>query len=62
MTFVPFATVCESCHKRGEEYQAFPICRECGKHVCGTCRSLDWDDPEHGTGVCNDCATPEGDK
>jgi hypothetical protein len=59
MSFVRFATVCDKCHKRSQEYQAFPYCRECGKHICSDCRSLDHDDQENGTGICDECAIGE---
>ena len=62
MSLVRFATVCDVCHKRGEEYAAFPWCRECGRDVCADCRSTDWDDPENGTGICKECATGEKSK
>jgi len=57
MSVVRFSTICDECGKRGPEYQAFPHCRECGRDVCPACRSLDWDDPEKGTAICNGCAT-----
>ena len=56
MTFVMFATICEGCHRRSEEYQAYPTCRTCGHHICTSCRDTDKDDPEGGTGICNVCA------
>lgn len=37
MTFVRFATLCNFCCARSEEYTAFPECWDCGRHVCPTC-------------------------
>jgi hypothetical protein len=45
MAMVKFATLCDVqirrvgivatlCHRRSDEYQAWPACRSCGEHVC----------------------------
>lgn len=37
MAFVRFATKCDKCGRRSEEYTAWPECRECGEHICKAC-------------------------
>lgn len=37
MAMVRFATTCDRCGKRSEEYTAWPGCRECGQDICGDC-------------------------
>jgi hypothetical protein len=56
MAFVKFATTCDvrseglTCGKRSEEYRAWPICLDCGIHVCddhqvnGTVREREGED------------------
>lgn len=59
MSTVRFATTCDRCHKRSEEYTAWPICRECNGDVCYNCvapntlTEVDLDNPE--TAVCKEC-------
>ena len=38
MTIVRFATLCDKCKKRSEEYSSWPTCLECGDDVCTTCQ------------------------
>jgi ribosomal protein S14 len=38
MSIVRFASVCDECGKRGEEYKAFPACRECLRDICPSCQ------------------------
>lgn len=35
---VRFATTCDRCGTRSEEYTAWPTCRECMDHVCPACQ------------------------
>jgi hypothetical protein len=34
MSMVRFATICDQCGKRSEEYAGWGDCRECGDDVC----------------------------
>lgn len=59
MTLVRFASLCDKCAVRSEEYTAWPTCRECGDHVCPRCyevwtyTSSDGDGPD--TCLCKRC-------
>lgn len=58
MSMVMFATICDPCGKRSEEYSAFPSCRTCMEDVCPDC-STNIDD-EHKRADCLRCLeTPE---
>lgn len=59
MAIVKFAHICDICHKRGEEYSAFPSCRECGKDVCPEHSAKDWCDAETNSTICTECAVGE---
>jgi hypothetical protein len=37
MTMVRFATTCDHCGKRSEEYTAWPSCRNCLSDTCSAC-------------------------
>jgi hypothetical protein len=37
MAIVRFATLCDKCGRRSEEYTAWPSCRECLEDVCPNC-------------------------
>ena len=37
MTVVRFATTCDRCHERSEEYTAWPYCRDCLEDICPDC-------------------------
>ena len=55
---VRFATVCDRCNKRSEEYSTFPSCRECLEDICPDCdipseRSGD----ERNKTLCRKCST-----
>lgn len=39
MSMVKFATRCDRCGRRSEEYTTWPSCRECQQDVCSTCAS-----------------------
>jgi len=38
MSLVKFATVCDKCGKRSEEYQAWPSCWDCYEDICPSCQ------------------------
>lgn len=63
MTMVRFATLCDHCNRRSEEYTAWPSCRECYVHICpacqepGTLRETDGECSE--TALCRTCADAE---
>ena len=52
MSMVRFASICDICGKRGEEYFAFPYCRECGRDLCPEHRNPDYGDGENNRGLC----------
>ena len=37
MSMVMFATLCDRCTKRSEEYTSWPTCKDCGEHICESC-------------------------
>lgn len=37
MTMVRFASLCDDCDKRSEEYTEWNTCRECFRHICPNC-------------------------
>lgn len=55
MTMVRFATACNLCGKRSEEYTAWPTCRDCDAHVCPDCAAPD--SPVTGDGERQDAVT-----
>lgn len=60
MSLVRFATICDKCHKRSEEYGRFPRCSSCLEDVCPDCdvpaaRAGNEDDRT----VCRECAAIE---
>ena len=60
---VRFATTCDKCGKRSNEYEAWPSCRECGNHICPACsqpnslKTGDGDGPD--TALCHGCLSEE---
>ncbi len=50
---VRFATICDHCGKRSEEYSSFATCRECLDDVCPNC-SINKED-ETGKATCHNC-------
>jgi hypothetical protein len=52
MSHVRFATTCDVCGKRSEEYATWPYCRECGIDLCPEHRNHDFSDPETGRTLC----------
>jgi hypothetical protein len=59
MTKVRFATTCDSCGKRSEEYFSWPACRECGDDICSECDVPNCRDEEIGKTWCKACAEEE---
>lgn len=37
MSMVRFATLCDKCGARSEEYTSWPSCKDCQTHVCPDC-------------------------
>jgi len=52
MGIVRFASICDHCGKRGEEYSAYLHCRNCGLDLCPDHRNHDFDDGENGLTLC----------
>ncbi len=55
MSMVRFASLCDKCGVRSEEYSAFPMCRECDDHTCPNCEAPEMRDDERGTTECIAC-------
>ncbi len=54
---IRFATLCDKCDKRSEEYTAFPTCEHCMDDVCPDCYVPNsFTNDERNQAVCNDCA------
>ena len=53
---VRFATLCDRCQRRSEEYTAWPTCKECLEHICDRCdvASARTED-EHNETLCRNC-------
>jgi hypothetical protein len=56
MSMVRFATLCDKCGKRSEEYTAWPTCKDCGDDVCTEC-DIDSErtEDERNATLCPDC-------
>jgi primosomal protein N' len=55
MSKVRFASICDDCGSRSDEYVAFPICRVCGDDVCTHCGIESMRDDETGRTTCHKC-------
>lgn len=59
MTMVRFATVCDRCEKRSQEYSSWPSCRECLDDICPDCQGhdtlIDADLDSPATCLCVEC-------
>lgn len=66
MTAVRFATTCDRCGARSEEYTAWPSCRVCQSDTCPACardgseqsedcRYGEYGDGERETVICREC-------
>ena len=53
-----YYSVCDFCKKESSEYVAFAWCQQCGKDMCPSCTSEDYDS-ETGRGTCKTCNVPE---
>jgi NMD protein affecting ribosome stability and mRNA decay len=60
MATVPFATLCDRCGRRSEEYTSWPSCRDCLDDICPDCdvASERTEDEAHST-QCRGCAAEE---
>jgi len=62
MSMVKFATLCDQCGKRSEEYTAWPSCEGCGDEVCDDCgrvtKTGDGDRPDKA--ICKKCEKESG--
>ena len=58
---VRFATLCDKCKRRSEEYTAWPHCAECLQDICSNCdiASKRTEDERNAT-LCLDCLNEEG--
>lgn len=55
MSIHRFRTDCDICGKKSAEYQAFPVCTECGRDICATHWVNDTHDPETNRVLCLEC-------
>lgn len=64
MSMVRFANLCDcrDCGARSEEYQMWPVCRECGQDICPTHMAQgsfhEGDGETRSSVVCIECAEP----
>lgn len=54
MSMIKFATLCDKCEARSEEYTTWPTCRECMDDVCPKCSSEPTEDERH-QALCHEC-------
>lgn len=59
MSIVRFATLCDRCGKRSEEYSGWPTCECCVEDVCPDCYRADTLDEEHNRVTCLVCHLEE---
>ena len=59
---VRFATKCDTCGARSEEYTAWPTCRECDNDACPDCSEPGTmiEDDGRQTVICRSCSNIEG--
>lgn len=55
MSIVQFASICDICDARSEEYSKFPSCRDCGADVCELHVVPQSLDEERGKCLCTMC-------
>ena len=54
---VRFATLCDKCGQRSDEYTAWPTCRECMEDVCHACYVTgSASEDENNRATCKSCA------
>jgi hypothetical protein len=56
MSMVRFATKCDKCGRRSEEYTSWPSCKDCGEDICPDC-DIDSErtEDESNKTLCLDC-------
>jgi hypothetical protein len=60
MSIVMFATLCDHCGARSDEYSAWPSCRECLEDTCEQCYMPgSYTADERHECLCNRCAAEE---
>jgi len=56
---VMFATLCDDCGKRSEEYTQHPQCRDCGRDICPQCAAPNTFEPDdegqRASHICSAC-------
>lgn len=53
---VKFATLCDKCKKRSEEYTSFPSCKDCQQDICPDCDiKSERSEDEKNLTLCHDC-------
>lgn len=57
MSLVRFATICDRCGKRSEEYTCFKSCTECADDICPDCTTdvSYGNDPDKLGTICDVC-------
>ena len=60
MGLVRFASICDHCGTRSQEYEAWPTCMECNDDVCPACEVLGQYDEESNTTFCKRCGVLSG--
>jgi hypothetical protein len=55
MSLVRFATICDHCARRSDEYARWPICRDCLADTCPDCMAAGTEDQETGKCYCKGC-------
>ncbi len=58
MSIVKFATLCDRCGARSDEYTPWATCRECLCDVCPKC-SVDPSNDEENKATCKECVLEE---
>ncbi len=62
MSMIRFASLCDRCGKRSEEYSRWPECRDCEKDICTDCQlsgSEDVDDRSYTALCAAGCQEPD---
>jgi hypothetical protein len=57
VSIVRFATLCDLCKARSEEYTSWPTCQECERYVCKACQVPGSDtEDERNQALCKECS------
>lgn len=60
MSMVRFATLCDRCGRRSEEYTSWPTCEACERDICDRCDCpSERTEDERGQTLCVDCKEGE---